>query len=61
MTVLTQSTKLAKINAAFAELAAEYVKDGNAESAEQTVRAFGRLSDTSKARLFDILAKVYAG
>lgn len=59
MPALTQTTKLSKINGAFAELAAEYMKDGNAEAAEATVRAFGRLPDQSKVRLFDILAAVY--
>lgn len=57
---MTQEDKASRIFAAADGLAEEYRNEGRNEKADRITGAFADLPRDSAARLFDILAKVYA-
>lgn len=57
MAILTDNTKIAKVNAAFGEIVAEYIRDDDIKTSRRVMEALDGLSPASKVRLFDILTK----
>lgn len=57
MAQLSDATKIAKVNEAFAKAAQEYIKEGANKKAIALVNALNALDPDSKLILFDILTK----
>ncbi len=57
MTVLSDNTKVTRVDAAFATLVAEMMKEGQNKQARNVLSAFEELHPASKLKLFDILTK----
>lgn len=58
MTVLTDNTKVSRVNKAFGQITKEYMETGNPKVAKTILDAFSTLNPDSKVKLFDILTKV---
>ena len=57
MTVLTEATKVNRVDAAFGQLTGEMVTAGQTKQANKIITAFEALSIDSKLNLFDLLTK----
>lgn len=57
MAILTDATKVARVDNAFGTLVKEYCGDGDTKMAKRVLDSFAELSAESKVRLFDIITK----
>lgn len=57
MAVLSDNTKINKVDGAFSELVRQYMSEGATPKAEKVFEAFKKLDPASKVRLFEILTK----
>lgn len=57
MTVLTEQTKVQKIDKAFGQLTSEIMQAGHTKQAQKVISAFEALSIDSKLKLFELLTK----
>lgn len=57
MAVLSEDTKIAKVDAAFGTLVKEFIDAGEMKAAQRVLSAAEGLGPVSKVRLFDILTK----
>jgi hypothetical protein len=57
MTVLTNATKIAKVDEAFAQVVSEQMKQDNRGIAKKTLAVFDMMDNETKVKLFDLLTK----